>query len=83
MKKLITAMMLVGCICWLSATFGSIASARNNQKFYITAPWINDQKSPVVSFGDSRMQALANSGITVWTEEEWTAQKWDKEFKLR
>ena len=40
-------------------------------KFYITAPWICNE--PIISYGVDRIDALANSGVTVWTENEWKA----------
>lgn len=45
-------------------------------KFYITGlyrtPEFNDDTlPPLVVEGNGRLEALANTGCTVWTEEEW------------
>ena len=76
-------LLLVACICSVSGFFMG-AEARGHYKFYITAPWIGDGHSPVVSYGGDRLEALANSGVTVWTEAEWTGvDKLLDEFKDR
>lgn len=53
------------------------AASQTQQKFYITGgrrvdPNQNDcNVSPLVCYGRDRLDAVANSGITVWHAAEW------------
>ena len=70
------AMALVG----FSGAWGKVQEkSKKLEKFYITAPWICD--NPLISYGNDRLEAVVNSGITVWTEEEWKEFEKVKEDK--
>jgi hypothetical protein len=72
----------------LALAFAPKASrAERRQKWYITGgrteSGIRDDchVEPLVSYGADRVEAILNSGITVWSEEEWKRIEPLKEFK--
>jgi hypothetical protein len=75
MKSLFPALMLCGVM-----SFGQTNSAPKkaaSQKWYITggqrATQTDCEVEPAITHGKDRLDAIANSGMTVWSEAEWKA----------
>lgn len=55
-----------------------VAPLISNNTYYITWP---GQDKPIISYGTDRLEALVYSGVTVWTEAEWSHSRTHGEFK--
>jgi hypothetical protein len=64
----------------LKTLCGAAPVAKPRQKFYITGLYhtteFNDcTLPPVECYGTNRLDAIANSGATVWTADEWESKE--------
>lgn len=69
----------------MASVSACLGSSTSQKKWYITGGRRKTQNDctvePIISYGRDRVEAVANSGITVWSEEEWLASSPDSFYR--